>query len=791
MKRNVDDNYVKTEAGNRADGYIPAPYVLEEGESITDFYLEPVYYKNEQGPTIGVTTCGVIVQDGLYFKDFDNSGKLEPYKDWRLDDETRARNMVEHMTLEQQAGFALNTLMNNPVVPTRKQALDEEGRLVFHKIYKKFDPNEEEPPAPLPGIKFGTSDDDVLSKKVPGGVYRGDMFMEAGMSALYHNAGCQMLEYEGVKDGGVAIPYSLHTNPINIGYPDSLGLGAAVMGDGNARLVYEMAAVDRCMMKAAGLNVMYGPQVDVATDPRWPRISGVYSERPEVVSEIVKELIDGYQNGRNGLNEESVVLTVKHFPGDGPSENGFEAHLPIGQWRLYPTPGSLERYHLPPFQAACDVKASAIMPDYPRAAKDGRTVPQYYRGKLVSDEEVPSTYSKGLITTLLREEMGFEGYVNSDSGITTVQIYGVEDKSVPERYAIAISAGTDVIGGNSDTENIVEAVKEGYLPKKDLDRASYNRLLSLFQTKRMDNPYLDPDHADQVRAEHLEKARRQAYIANQKSVVLAKNRQNTLPMKPGGTIYLGIFRGENPSEALVSRIMGAGATPPDANDEIRKLLVAAWEEKGYVVVERPEEADYAYLHIWPISNGMPFLQYAMPVIELVDGLQAEEREKNKSQKKTGNMVTVTTLKDVDRISEIANAVHANGGKVIATVVVNNPWILSNLEPFCDGLTFQYTTSSVALEHALRAQIDVLTGEYNPTGKMSLTMVSSPEVIAITEKEIDGKICEICASPNDVPGYDKDQYIDPDILKKVKGGSYAYCDTEGNYYRSGFGLSYRS
>lgn len=790
MRRNLDYSHLKTAEGKLKDGYIPAPYQLEEGEKITDFYLEPVYFKNENGPTIGVTTCGVIVQDGLYFKDFDNSGKMAPYKDWRLDDETRAKDMVKHMTLEQQAGFVLNTLMNNPVVPNREAAKDENGELIFSKIYKKFDPNEELPPSLLPGISFGTSDEDVLTKKVAAGVYRGEMATEAGMSALYHNAGCQMLEYDGTQNGGVALPYTLHTNPINIGYPDSLGLGAAVMGDGNCDLVYDMASTDRKMMKAAGLNVMYGPQVDVATDPRWPRISGVYSERTDVVCDIIKELIDGYQNGREGLNEESVVLTVKHFPGDGPSENGFESHLPIGQWRLYPTAGSLEKYHLPPFQAACDVKASSIMPDYPRATKDGRSVPQYYRGKLVSDEAVPTTYSRGLITTLLRDEMGFEGYVNSDSGITTVQIYGVEDKSIPERFAMAISAGTDVIGGNSDSENIVKAVKEGYLPKEDLDKANYNRLLSLFKTKRVDNPYLDPDHADKVRKDHFESAKKQAYIANQKSVVLAKNHENALPMEKGKKVYLGIFRGHNPSEALVSKVMGAGATPPDANGETRRMLVAALEEKGYIIVDEPKEADYAYLHVWPISNGMPFLQFAMPVIELVDNLQVEEREKNVSQKKTGNMVSVTTLKDVDKISEIANEVHANGGKVIATVVVNNPWILTELEPYCDGLTFQYTTSKVALNNALRAQIDVLAGDFNPTGKMSLTMVSSPEVIAITEKEIDGEIREICASPNDVPGYDKDQYIDPAILAKVKGGSYAYCDSDGNYYRSGFGLSYK-
>ena len=58
-----------------------------------------------------------------------------------------------------------------------------------------------------------------------------------------------------------------------------------------------------------------------------------------------------------------------------------------------------------------------------------------------------------------------------------------------------------------------------------------------------------------------------------------------------------------------------------------------------------------------------------------------------------------------------------------------------------------------------------------------------------EQEIAGEIREVCVSPNDVPGYDKDPYIAPEILAKVKGGSYAYCDASGNYYRAGFGLNY--
>ena len=237
------------------DGYIPAPYVLEEGESINDFYLEPVLFHNENGPTIGVTTCGVIVQDGLYFKDMDNSGKLAPYKDWRLDHETRAKDMVAHLRLDQQAGLVLNTLWNTPLSMTREGAKDENGNIVPAKIFKRFDPNEAEPRSPLPGVSMRCDDSDVLVHKLTAGVYRGDMRAEAGVSALYHNIGTQMLEYEACR-GGVAIPYSMHTNPINIGYPDFLGVGAAVMGDGNFDLIFNMADTDRKMMKAAGQHIM-------------------------------------------------------------------------------------------------------------------------------------------------------------------------------------------------------------------------------------------------------------------------------------------------------------------------------------------------------------------------------------------------------------------------------------------------------------------------------------------------------------------------------------------------------
>lgn len=221
----------------KKNGYIPAPYVLEEGESINDFYLEPVIYHNENGPDIGVTTCGVIVKDGLYFKDMDNSGQLTPCKDWRLDDETRAKDFVKHMRLDQQAGFVMNTLFNTPVVPTRAEARSENGEYDMSRIFLRHNPDLPQPPAILPGVQMICDDNDIVEHKVAAGVYRGDMRCEAGMVAMYHNAATQMLENEACH-GGIAVPYTLHTNPINIGYPDFLGMGAACLGEGNYDMVY-------------------------------------------------------------------------------------------------------------------------------------------------------------------------------------------------------------------------------------------------------------------------------------------------------------------------------------------------------------------------------------------------------------------------------------------------------------------------------------------------------------------------------------------------------------------------
>lgn len=755
--------------------YIPAPYTVAEGAKITDVYFEPVIYENENGPDIGVTLLGVLKVDGRYFRDSDNDHELDVFEDWRLDAATRAADLAEKLTARQKAAFIFNNLYTSPVSKKLADATNEDGTINPAMVMTSYSPDEGE--QSTAGAAFGltfnaVSDFSIIDEDLRHGVYRGGTQYDASIVALFNNVANTTTEYDAILEGNPVLPFTLISNPIGgTGYVGSLGLAAAVMGDvangGDYSLVAEYVEKDREMWVAQGIRQMYGPQIDLVTDPRWCRNSGTFGEVPEVVAGITTELVKGYQAGSTGLNIDSVSLSIKHFPGDGAAENGYESHSAQGQWRIYSTPGSLEKYQLVGFQAACDAGVGSVMPCYSRDTTDARSVEQTYRGVVIPAEEVGSAYSTTMMKTLLVDAMGFKGFIQTDSSIVGTMNYGMGDKPVAERYAKLIKAGVAAIGeGTIDTEYVLEALETGLITEAELNAVSASRLTAEITQGRLDNPYTDHVHADEVRAANTSgEIAEGAYRSHQKSIVLLKNKNNVLPMNDTSKkVYIASFTAKGENEATIQG------------------LAAEFTARGFTVVEDIEDADIAYLDVQPTFNGSQGSNTAMGVLDLVEELEMP-RLASGSQEYIDDTVDVTTLEEVDEIAEIAEEMHAKGGVVIAAIRVNNPWILTNLEPYCDGLICHFGAKTAA-------QMDVLTGVYNPTGKLPLTLVSCNEVIAVEWKTLeDGNTYEICVSPNDVPGYDKDQYIDPAILEQVPGGSYAYCDSEGNYYRAWFGLSY--
>lgn len=369
--------------------------------------------------------------------------------------------------------------------------------------------------------------------------------------------------------------------------------------------------------------------------------------------------------------------------------------------------------------------------------------------------------------------MGFDGYINSDTGIAHNMAWGVEMLDVPERIGFAVAnAGVDIISGLFDNEAGMEAYnrgKNGYyethplpegfakeeltLTDEALDRAVARTLTELFALGMFENPYRDPDEAARIVATPSDWEA--AADAHRRSVVLLKN-DGTLPLTADKRANKKIY-----AEAFLKNAKHAA----DSTAALRKELADTC-----TLVDDPAQADFALLFVSPSSgeyfNATPgYLELDICEDKTVCNVDV-------NGKSMADTHTETTLHGGKRLSEIAASVHANGGKVITNVNITLAWQLGNVEPLCDVLLAGFDTYR-------SATLDVIFGCFAPTGKLPLTLPRGDAVLAVNA---DG----VCISPNDVPGYDKDRYM-PDFLKDENGKAYAYRDAAGNYYEYGFGL----
>lgn len=753
------------------DGYIPAPYTVSSEDELISKFLDPVFYENEDGPTIGVTLVGVIRQDGKYFRDINNNQKLDDFEDWRLDAQTRAEAMAKALTDNQLTHQVVNCMAYSPKSTKKADVVDASGNPDWNLIY-----------APIGG--FGAQSDApnnlewLNSSNLRTYVLRSNP--ETEVAVWFNNGLEQYSEYYAIQNNQVAVPFFSFTNPISHGMPNSEGVAAAALGDGNADQVLQDAQYDRVVMWAKGIDGLYGPQVDLVTDPRWSRNNTTYGEREDMASEIAKNLTIGYQNGDKGMVEGSVLLTIKHFPGDGAAYNGFESHGQTGRYRIYSTENSLADYQLKPFIAAFEAGAAGVMPGYSQPIIDERIAPQSitYNGKTydIRYEGRGNAFNEDILMGLLRDVLGFDGLICSDSLNTNAQ-QGVEDLDYYQRTVLYIKSGNDcgvlmfagisfgpggITAGDTSTDPsdlLDQALAAGDVTRADLERAAANRLKPQMQSGNLDNPYRNLEESVKAVNDVTPSVQTLADEVNLKSVVLMKNSDSTLPLKDTGKkVFVQGFNQKD--DANVSGI------------------VDALKGEGFTVVDDYKDADIAYLRVTPTIVGQGSNQLA--ILDLAEDVETPVYDNN--AKRTSETASVTTVANMKTFKKVADAVHANGGKVVGEINASSPWILTDMEPYCDALLGTFNTSDGAIAQ-------VVAGKYSPTGKLPITMVADASVIALVETNLNGEIWDVCVSPNDVPGYAKDQHMSADVLAKSPSGSYAYKDADGNLYQSGFGLSY--
>lgn len=738
--------------------------------------------QNQDGAAVSTVSRALLNQDGLTFKDIDGSGTVSTVNDWRRPAAERAAAYVKQLSMHEKIAqlFVADWRMakypaTGPMaVKVENPVYDETGIL-------------DETECDTETI-FGKQHIIGTTQMLKDAFYR-HVILRANATPTdladwinQVNAVCEECDHY--------IPMSATSNSRNENgeivfgmndafgvlatWPGTLGIAAAVKGTGRIDIIDKFADTVRREWNACGMRKGYMYMADTVTDPRWQRTYGTFGEDPKLICEIMRHLIPGIQGKPKGVAKDGVAVTTKHFPGGGARENGFDPHYAAGQWNVYATEGSLENYHLPPFQVALDCGTSSIMPYYSKPAAAKSAPQKDPAGNVIDLEPYGFAYNKYFIDTILRKQMGFTGYINSDSGITRNMAWGVEMLDGAERVGFAVNhAGVDIISGIFDVEAAQEAydrahngyyethpVPEGFtadqlvLTDEALDRAVSRTLTEMFEIGMVDDPYRDPEEAEAMVARQADWD--EAAKVHRESVVLLKN-DGTLPLTAdklaGKKVYAEAFHKDTRlSEQSTAKLRG--------------LL------ESVTLTEDPADADYALLFLTPQSGAYFNATPGYLELDLCEGKTVHNvDEDGRPVAETHEETTVTGM---GRIAEIAAAVHAHGGKVISNLNVTLAWQPGNLESLSDALTAGFDTYP-------EATLDVMLGRFAPVGKLPLTMPRGDEVLAVNAEGV-------CISPNDVPGFDKDQYM-PDSLKDENGKAYAYRDAAGNYYEYGFGLQY--
>lgn len=290
-------------------------------------------------------------------------------------------------------------------------------------------------------------------------------------------------------------------------FPISLGESAS----------WDMAAIEKSARisaieaAASGINWTFAPMVDISVDPRWGRVSEGAGEDPFLGSRIAEARVRGFQGPGNDLSDTLTVLAcVKHFAAYGAPQGGRDYNTVDMSERVF-----LDTY-LPPYKAAIDAGAMSVMTSF-----------NEYDG-------VPATGSKYLLTELLREKLGFKGLVVTDyTSINEMVHHGVA-KDDAEAGLLAINAGVDMdMQGEVYFKYLKKQVEEGLVKESQVDDAVRRILKIKFKLGLFDDPYRYCNEEREKRLvyapEHLEAALDVA----KKSMVLLKNDNQALPLKKG------------------------------------------------------------------------------------------------------------------------------------------------------------------------------------------------------------------------------------------------------------------
>ena len=467
-------------------------------------------------------------------------------------------------------------------------------------------------------------------------------------------------------------------------FPHNIGLGATR----DAKLVESVARATALEVAATGIDWDFAPCLAVPNDYRWGRTYEGFSEDTELVTELGNAAIIGYQSADID-NPNSVLACAKHFIGDGGTLFGTGLNGKIDRGNLAISEEELRKTHLPPFEKAIESGVATFMAAYN------------------TWNDVRCHANKYLLTDLLKDELGFKGFVVSDWAAIE-QIPGDYKSDI----IISINAGIDMVMvpgavrfGNESYEKFMslfkQSIEDGSIPMSRVDDAVRRILLIKKQSGLFERPFSDQQLLAHVGSQ---KHRDIAREAVRKSLVLLKNDNSLLPLPKNGKKIIVAGRGAN------NIGMQSGG------------WTISWQGEMENKTEGTSVLDAIKLAVDPnvsvqFSEDGKNVEGDIAVVVIGEEPYAEmegDRDDLKLNKK-----------DLDVIKRLKN-------KNIPVVVVlfsGRPMIITDEIDQWDSLVAAWLPGTEG-----QGISDVLFGDYNPTGKLSFSWPKSINQFPITKSD---------------------------------------------------------
>jgi beta-glucosidase len=723
---------------------------------------------NEGGHTLAYSASSgvkILTADRYGFKDLNKNGSLDAYEDWRLSSDERARDLASKMTVEQIAGLML--FSRHQAIPAPSQGFRADtynGKSLAESGLKPSDVSD--------GQKKFLTDDKLRHVLITS--------VESPEVAAQWNNNVQAFA-ESIDLG---IPANNSSDPrhgtnataeFNEGaggsismWPGSLGLAATF----DPSLVEDFGRIASIEYRALGITTALSPQIDLATDPRWNRVSGTFGEDPKLATDMARAYIDGFQTSsdekeiKDGWGYESVNAMVKHWPGGGSGESGRDAHYGFGKYAVYPG-NQFEKHFIPFTEGAFKLEgktamASAVMPYYTVSFGQDKA----------NNENVGNSYNKYIITDLLRDKYKFDGVACTDWLVTgdetaidvflTGKPWGVESLSIAERHYKILMAGVDQFGGNNEMAPVIEAYNIGVkehgeeFMRRRFEQSAVRLLKNIFRPGLFENPYLDVEQSKATvgKPEFM----KSGFETQLKSVVMLKNSSNTLPLAKGRKVYI-------PKKFTPGGRNFLGMPIPETLDYPVNLDMV---KKYFEVTDNPAEADYGLAFIDNPNSGLGYDAADakkgngyLPISLQFEEYQAKDArttslaggdplEKFTNRTYRNKKVKAINITDLAMVNDTKKKM--KGKPVIVVMQMNNPAVFSEFEPNSSAILVHFGVQHQAL-------LDILTGVAEPSALLPLQMPANMQTV---EKQAE-----------DVP-HDMECYVDKD----------------GNTYDFAFGLNWK-